>query len=84
MGDPSGIGPAITAKAILRLKGLADFVVIGDKWVFNQRSDGRGQMAEVRCQMSDVMGWRSGGRAEGKNDFALPLILLCQFFQNAF
>jgi len=36
MGDPSGIGPAITAAAIKRLKGLADFVIIGDKWVFNK------------------------------------------------
>ena len=40
MGDPSGIGPAITLKALPRLKGLAEFVVIGDKWVLekNQKS----------------------------------------------
>jgi 4-hydroxythreonine-4-phosphate dehydrogenase len=36
MGDPSGIGPEITLKAIQRLKGLADFVVIGDEWVLNK------------------------------------------------
>ncbi len=36
MGDPSGIGPAITLKAIVKLKGLADFVVIGDSWVLNK------------------------------------------------
>ncbi len=36
MGDPAGIGPAITIKAIQKLKGLADFVIIGDKWVFSQ------------------------------------------------
>ena len=36
IGDPSGIGPAVTLKAISRLKGLADFVVIGDEWVFSK------------------------------------------------
>lgn len=36
MGDPSGIGPRIAAMAIDRLKNLAEFVVIGDRWVFNQ------------------------------------------------
>lgn len=36
MGDPSGIGPAITQAAIHKLKGLADFVVIGDAWVLNK------------------------------------------------
>jgi len=30
IGDPSGIGPLITRKAIKILKGLAEFVVIGD------------------------------------------------------
>ena len=36
MGDPSGIGPAITAKAINKLGAIADFTVIGDEWVFNR------------------------------------------------
>jgi 4-hydroxythreonine-4-phosphate dehydrogenase len=36
MGDPSGIGPAVTLKAIQELKNHADFVVIGDKWVFDK------------------------------------------------
>lgn len=36
IGDPSGIGPAITAKAISELEGLADFTVIGDRWVFEK------------------------------------------------
>jgi len=35
LGDPSGIGSAITRKAIPKLKGLADFVVIGDRWVYD-------------------------------------------------
>lgn len=38
IGDPSGIGPLITSKALTKLKGAADFVVIGDRWVFNQLS----------------------------------------------
>ncbi|MFH1354535.1 MAG: hypothetical protein ABIH19_00075 [Candidatus Omnitrophota bacterium] len=36
IGDPSGIGPAITLKAIKKLKGLADFTIIGDHWLLNQ------------------------------------------------
>lgn len=36
MGDPAGIGAAITAKAVNKLKGLAEYVIIGDKWVFNK------------------------------------------------
>jgi len=36
MGDPSGIGPAITQDVINKLKDLADFVVIGDAWVCNK------------------------------------------------
>ena len=42
MGDPSGIGPEIIVKALnsKRIKGLADFSIIGDAWVFgrNQKS----------------------------------------------
>jgi 4-hydroxythreonine-4-phosphate dehydrogenase len=36
MGDPSGIGPSIIAKSIEKLKGLAEFIIIGDKWIFNR------------------------------------------------
>lgn len=36
IGDPSGIGPAVTVKAVNKLKGLADFTVIGDGGVFSQ------------------------------------------------
>lgn len=36
MGDPSGIGPIITLKAINKLKDLFNFVVIGDKGVLNK------------------------------------------------
>ncbi len=41
IGDPAGIGPYITACALKALKGEADFVVIGDKWVFDRASFGR-------------------------------------------
>ena len=47
MGDPSGIGPTIIAKAMPKVKDLAEFVVIGDEWVFNQVSG-------VRCQVSGI------------------------------
>jgi len=36
IGDPSGIGPAVTLKAVSSLKGLADFVVIGDSYVLRR------------------------------------------------
>jgi 4-hydroxythreonine-4-phosphate dehydrogenase len=36
IGDPSGIGPAITLKAIRKLKNFCDITVIGDKWVLDQ------------------------------------------------
>jgi len=36
LGDPAGVGCAITAKAINKLKGLAEFVIIGDAWVFRK------------------------------------------------
>lgn len=36
MGDPAGIGPQIILKAMERISGLADFVVIGDKWLLDQ------------------------------------------------
>jgi 4-hydroxythreonine-4-phosphate dehydrogenase len=36
MGDPSGIGPAIIAKALPKVQKIAEFVVIGDRWVFDR------------------------------------------------
>ena len=45
MGDPSGIGPAIAAKAIAQLKQEIEFTVIGDEWVFKKV---RGAKREVR------------------------------------
>jgi 4-hydroxythreonine-4-phosphate dehydrogenase len=36
MGDPSGIGPAITVEAVNKLSGIADFVIIGDSSLLNK------------------------------------------------
>jgi 4-hydroxythreonine-4-phosphate dehydrogenase len=36
IGDPSGIGPAVVALALNKLKGLAEFIIITDKWVFDK------------------------------------------------
>lgn len=38
LGDPSGIGPQIVAKALSKqnVRDLAQFVIIGDEWVFNK------------------------------------------------
>jgi len=36
IGDPSGIGPAVTLKALNKLKGQINAVVIGDKWVLSK------------------------------------------------
>jgi len=36
IGDPAGIGPAITLKALRILKGKADFTVIGNSFVLNK------------------------------------------------
>lgn len=38
IGDPSGIGPVITLKALNKLGGLADFTVIGSACVLNNLS----------------------------------------------
>lgn len=36
IGDPSGVGPEITLKALTALNGMAQFIVIGDKWVLDR------------------------------------------------
>ena len=51
MGDPSGIGPEIILKALQnkQVKGLADWTVIGDAWVFskNQKSKIKSQKFKI-------------------------------------
>lgn len=36
MGDPSGIGPLIIAKALKIIGAIAEFYIIGDRWVFSK------------------------------------------------
>ncbi len=48
MGDPSGIGAAIIAKAIKEIKSLAELVVIGDRWVFSQLSALSFQLSAIK------------------------------------
>ncbi len=48
MGDPSGIGAAITAKAITQLKGEAEFTVIGDAWVFHKVRSPKSEVRSIK------------------------------------
>ncbi len=48
MGDPSGIGPAITLKAICKLKRLADFIVIGDGNVLKKASGSKLEASGIK------------------------------------
>lgn len=48
MGDPSGIGPEITCKAVHKLSDLADFVIIGDEWVFERATRYRLHAPRIR------------------------------------
>jgi 4-hydroxythreonine-4-phosphate dehydrogenase len=40
MGDPSGVGPEVTLKALAspKIKGLADFIVAGDRFIIEKAS----------------------------------------------
>jgi 4-hydroxythreonine-4-phosphate dehydrogenase len=49
MGDPSGIGPEIIAKAWLRASGPRDWVVVGDPGVIRRAVDGLGADIQVRA-----------------------------------
>jgi 4-hydroxythreonine-4-phosphate dehydrogenase len=44
MGDPSGIGPSIIAKALAKIGSLAEFYVIGDRGVFKKIPNSRFQI----------------------------------------
>lgn len=57
MGDPAGIGPAITVKALEKLKGVAHFIVVGDAWVFNQnqKPETRNQRPETKINKYDFI-----------------------------
>lgn len=66
MGDPSGAGPAAVYKAVKKLRGLAEFVVIGDRVVFNKASgkkpSARPPFGRMRRGMSSVGGSAFGGK----------------------
>ncbi|OGX17860.1 MAG: 4-hydroxythreonine-4-phosphate dehydrogenase PdxA [Omnitrophica WOR_2 bacterium RBG_13_44_8b] len=53
IGDPSGIGPAITLKAVKKLAGLADFTVIGDNRVLKQSAT-PSSLDAVRARFVDL------------------------------
>jgi len=48
MGDPSGIGPEIIAKALAKVKGVAEFIIIGDNWVFKKSQKPRAKGQEFK------------------------------------
>lgn len=52
MGDPSGIGPEVIAKALKKaqIRALADFVVVGDLWVFRKSH----QLSAISAQLDFV------------------------------
>jgi 4-hydroxythreonine-4-phosphate dehydrogenase len=52
MGDPSGIGPAITLGAVNKLKGLADVIVIGDAWVLAKAQSSK--LKAQSCRLIDL------------------------------
>lgn len=43
MGDPSGIGPAIIFQTLKKFKAQVEFVVIGDRWVFQKAAKRLGE-----------------------------------------
>jgi 4-hydroxythreonine-4-phosphate dehydrogenase len=45
MGDPSGIGPSIIASALRQFGSAGEFVIIGDRWVFDK--------AQTLCRKAD-------------------------------
>jgi len=54
MGDPAGIGPEVTLKALAspKIKGLADFFVIGDPSIIGETQRRLG--LKLRCELIDL------------------------------
>jgi len=52
MGDPSGIGPEVVAAALRVIKDKAEFIVIGDRWVFEKAQ------AKLKAKSSSLRGYR--------------------------
>lgn len=66
IGDPSGIGPAITLKAVAKLKDKADFVIIGDRWVLGQVLGSRCQVLGDRFQSLEFVDLKNVNRKSFK------------------
>ena len=69
MGDPSGIGPEVIAKTLglPRIRGLADFTVIGDKWVLEKYKSNKVRKYESRkVKFIDLQNVPKKGFAFGK------------------
>ena len=69
MGDPSGIGPEVIAKTLglPRIRGLADFTVIGDKWVMEKYESKKVRKYESReVKFIDLQNVPKKGFAFGK------------------
>jgi len=55
LGDPSGIGPRIVARAVSALRGKFDFVIIGDRRVFDRVAEsGLGQKSLDFIDLNNV------------------------------
>ena len=64
MGDPSGIGPEVTLKALAspKVKGLANFLVIGEAYAVKGRAAGKASIEYIdkaveliRCGVADAL-----------------------------
>lgn len=68
MGDPSGVGPEVTLKALAspQVKGLANFLVIGDKSVLARQARDTG--CKVHPHILDLANVNAKSFAYGKQD----------------
>jgi len=67
MGDPSGIGPEVTLKSLAspQVKGLADFLIIGDRLVLERTNKDLGLKIDV--PVLDLANVRQGTFSYGKS-----------------
>lgn len=64
IGDPSGIGPAITLKAIPKLKRQAEFLVVGDAQVLNKAQSSKSKNKPFK--LIDLKNVKPNGFSFGK------------------
>lgn len=65
IGDPSGIGPAITVKAISELSGFVDFIIIGDLFVL-KKIPGFSRISKNSVKIIDLKNINRGNFKFGK------------------